>query len=98
LKSKEFKSGMIIIFSVLALLAMTGSGYCQDDRDSVWVWYGDVSDSDTIDVGIGERVYLDFYIQTPSTAWIADCHFCMGAQDKYIDSLLSHIDGVYYYP
>ncbi len=93
MKKEALKSGIVIFITALVLIVMTVPGYGQ--QDSVWVWYGD---PDTIDVSIGQRVYLDFYVQTPETVWIADCHFCMGAQDQYIDSLLSHVDGVYYYP
>jgi len=65
--------------------------------DIVSVWYGNVDGSPVI-APIGENIYVGVTIQTPATAYIADMHLCLGANDLYVDSLLSETENLFYYP
>jgi len=65
--------------------------------DIVSVWYGNIDGSPVI-APIGENIYIDVTIQTPSSAYIADMHLCLGANDLYVDSLMSETENLFYYP
>jgi len=65
--------------------------------DIVSIWYGNI-DGSPVTAPVGENIYIDVNIQTPATAYIADMHLCLGANDLYVDSMLSETENLFYYP
>ncbi len=89
-------SSIIAVFIALTLAFIPRTCYAQD-QDSIFLWYGNV-DGSALNVNINERVYIDLYIYTPENVYADACHFCLGASDQYIDSLLSNNERIFYYP
>jgi subtilisin family serine protease len=58
----------------------------------IYFWYGNPG-INPVTAPIGEPVNIDIFIRTPSTAFIADLHLCLGTDNEYIDSLLSESQG-----
>ena len=65
--------------------------------DIVSVWYGNL-DLSPVTGHIGQNMLVDVYIQTPTSAYIGDMHLCLGADDQYIDTMISEDGPNVYYP
>ena len=63
----------------------------------VIIWYGNL-DTSPIQVSLGQQVDINTYISTRDYVYINDMMMCLGAQDRYIDSLLSYTEGEFYFP
>ncbi|MCP4584268.1 MAG: hypothetical protein GY839_21865 [candidate division Zixibacteria bacterium] len=63
----------------------------------VAVWYGNL-DLSPITAYANSQIEVDVYGQTSPDVFVADLHLCLGAEDQYIDSLLSHTEGQVHYP
>ncbi|MCP4583703.1 MAG: carboxypeptidase regulatory-like domain-containing protein, partial [candidate division Zixibacteria bacterium] len=68
-----------------------------DSMDEVIVWYGNLNSS-PMELGLGERFDINAYIQTRSDITLGFLLLSLGAEDQYIDSLLSATEGEFYYP
>ena len=65
--------------------------------DSIYVWYGNV-DGSPLPADTGQYIDFNIYIMTTDDAYGADCHICLGVENRCIDSLLSQTRGEIYYP
>lgn len=94
--AKKFGSILIagVVLVMLAILPNTSYG---QDRDTILVNYGNIN-ATPINVAINQRVTVGVYVNTGDSAWVADCHFCLGTADQYIDSILSSTEGQLFYP
>jgi hypothetical protein len=63
----------------------------------VQIWYGNPN-REPIVAQIGQYVMVDVYAQTNEDVYVADLHLCLGAEDRYIDSLSSREFGSFYPP
>lgn len=82
----------LLAAAIAILTALTANTYA----DEVYVWYGNHHGS-PINAEIGELVDIDIYIQTPGIV-VADMHLCLGAENLYIDRMLSELYGEFYPP
>ena len=86
---------LILAVSVFAIIGIN-TGFAQD-RDTVWIWYGTPGDT-AIQAEINDTLYVDVYVETAPNAYVADMLLALGANDNYIDTLVSESLGTLYYP
>lgn len=60
-------------------------------------WYGSI-ETDPIPANIGDRLPVDVYLETVENIYLSFIHLCLGAENRYIDSLLGKTEGELYYP
>jgi len=72
-------------------------GTANAQHDSIYLWYGNLTD-DPLNVHINEHVPVYLYFMGQEDVWVADCYICLGADTLVVDSLLSHVEGEFYYP
>ncbi|MCP4582276.1 MAG: S8 family serine peptidase [candidate division Zixibacteria bacterium] len=65
--------------------------------NTVTVWYGR-TDDEPVEARVNGNVYIDAFVQTPVTGYVGDMHLCLGANDQYIDSMISETESIVYYP
>ncbi|MCD6162076.1 MAG: carboxypeptidase regulatory-like domain-containing protein [candidate division Zixibacteria bacterium] len=94
---KKYLVVMLASMVVLTLAAFSNTSHAQDTRDSVFLWYGNV-DSSPLYTSIDDTLRFGISFACSSDVWVADCHFCIGALDQYIDSMLFQTHAVYFYP
>jgi len=63
----------------------------------VGLWYG-VLDGSPLECNINSDLNVPTYIYCAEDVYIGSVHFCLGANDLYIESLLSETEGIRYYP
>ena len=83
------KLSRLLIIALILVVVTIFTGHNKVYADTVYVWYGNV-DNSVIEGGIGERVYIDVYLQAPGQVYVADILLVLGADETYIDSLLTH--------
>ena len=69
----------------------------QTTNPPLMIWYGNI-DGENINATIGERFDVDVYFQTTEDTYVANTAVCLGANQTYVDSLLSKNEGTLYYP
>lgn len=65
--------------------------------ESFALWFGNL-DGSPVQADIGSRTDINCYVWCGDDVYVADVHICLGANEMYIDSLLSVAEGEYYYP
>lgn len=68
-----------------------------DSYDIVSIWYGNLNLTPVLGA-IGGNMLVDVFLQTPASAFIGDMHLCLGADRQYIDTMISQINPILYYP
>jgi len=86
---------LLISIAVVLMIMVTARITLADEW--INIWYGN-PDGTPIEARIGAFVYIDVYIQTSDTVYVADAHICLGVQDCYIDSFFSQYYAEFYYP
>ena len=84
----------ILIIAAFGLFSLSGG---LASAQGVTYWYGS-PDNTPIPGRIGERFDVDVYIQVSGGVDVASVLICLGANNQYIDSLLSRPEGSFYYP
>ena len=92
--------GSNIRFSAFAALILVvclfGIGHSQQ-RDTVWIWYGNTS-LNPISANIGDTLFVDVFAKTAPAAYVADMHLALGADNQYIDTMISQSFDSLFYP
>ena len=86
-----------IITSILFILAIISFNSMAMASDSVYVWYGNV-DGSPLQADTNQYIDFNVYAMTTANAYVSNCHICLGAENRCIDSLLSETRGEIYYP
>ena len=62
---------------------------------NVEIWIGN-QDESPLNAYVGERLFVDAYIQTDADVYGGDLHIPLGTNNLYIDSMLSLSEGLFY--
>jgi len=93
--------GSNIRFSLLTasilVVCLLGIGHSQEPRDTVWIWYGNIS-LEPLSANIGDTLLIDVYAQTGADVYVADMLLALGANSEYIDTMISQVSNLFYYP
>jgi len=77
---------ILLVFLISGLIGNSEKIWAQ----SINVWYGNVDES-PISGNIDDTVKIDVYVQTDPDAYAGSVLFCLGANEQYIDTMLSGV-------
>ena len=103
--SDEFTPTLDTVYQLVSYTVLTGDVNPANNTSAITtsyveefaIWYGNM-DGSPLEGNINSRFNIDAYVWCGEDVYIANLEFPLGANDLYIDSLLSQTEGQYYWP